>query len=88
MANKKTAPAAKPEKKSPQAAQKKPNVFKRLGKYFRDTRAEMKKVVWPTRKQTLNSIAIVLTMIVIFTVIVGGLDWFFAWLRDFLLGLL
>ena len=58
----------KPEKKS------KPGVFARLGKWFRDMRSELKKVQWPTRKQTVNN-----TLIVIACVVVVGI---FIWLFD------
>ncbi len=36
----------KPEK------QKKPSVFARIGKWFKDMKSELKKVQWPTCKQT------------------------------------
>ena len=29
----------------------KPGFFKRAGKWFREMKSELKKVVWPTRKQ-------------------------------------
>ena len=29
--------------------------FSGIAKYFRDTRSEMKKVVWPSRKQVINN---------------------------------
>ena len=60
----------KPEKKS------KPGVFARLGKWFRDMRSELKKVQWPTRKQTVNN-----TLIVIACVVVVGI---FIWIFDFI----
>ena len=51
---------------------KKQNLFarftKRIAKWFREMRAELKKVVWPTPKQILNN-----TWIVIVTVLVVGL---------------
>ena len=62
----------KPEKKS------KPGVFARLGKWFRDMRSELKKVQWPTRKQTVNN-----TLIVIACVVIVGI---FIWLFDFVAG--
>lgn len=36
-----------------------------LGKYFRETRAEMKKVSWPTRQELIQHTGVVLTSIVI-----------------------
>jgi len=51
---------------------KKQNFFvrfaKRIAKWFREMRAELKKVVWPTPKQVANN-----TWVVILTVLVVGL---------------
>ena len=47
-----------------------------IAKFFRDTKSELKKVVWPTPKQTVNN-----TVIVIICVIVVGIcNWVFDWL--------
>ena len=43
----------------------KPGFFKRIGKWFRDMRSELKKVIWPTRKQlTNNTLVSVVVMLV------------------------
>ena len=34
---------------------KKPNIFQRWARSFKDMRGEMKKVVWPTKKQVINN---------------------------------
>ena len=62
----------KPEKNS------KPGFFSRIGKWFKDMKSELKKVQWPTRKQTINN-----TVIVIVCCIVVGI---FIWLFDALAG--
>ena len=62
----------KPEKNS------KPGFFSRIGKWFKDMKSELKKVQWPTRKQTVNN-----TIIVILCCIVVGI---FIWLFDLLAG--
>ena len=62
----------KPEK------QKKPSIFARIGKWFKDMKSELKKVQWPTRKQTINN-----TLIVIACVVIVGI---FIWIFDFLAG--
>ncbi|MBP0969573.1 MAG: preprotein translocase subunit SecE [Oscillospiraceae bacterium] len=69
------------------ADKKKPGFFAKIGKYFRDVKGEFKKIVWPSRKQVLNNVAVVLTMVVIFAVATWGLDLLFAFLRDLLLKL-
>ena len=62
----------KPEK------QKKPSIFARIGKWLKDMKSELKKVQWPTRKQTINN-----TLIVIACVIVVGV---FIWIVDYIAG--
>ena len=64
----------KPEK------QKKPSIFARIGKWLKDMKSELKKVVWPTGKQTLNNTLIVIACVVfvgvfiwIFDAVAGGL---------------
>lgn len=65
--------------------QKKPNVFKRLGKYFRDTASEMKKVTWPTWNQTWKNTLVVLATVAIFAVVIWGLDYVLTTLRTLLI---
>ena len=43
-------PAKTDKKKDVKADKKKPGVFARIGKWFKDMRSELKKVQWPTRK--------------------------------------
>ena len=64
--NEKQAVQAKKDKKSDKNA--KPGFFTRMGKWFRDMKSELKKVQWPTKKQTVNN-----TLIVIACVIVVGI---------------
>ena len=52
---------------------KKPGVFARIGKWFKDMKSELKKVQWPTRKQTVNNTVIV----IICCIIVGICIWLF-----------
>ena len=71
-----SAPKAKKDKKSEKKS--KPGVFARIGRWFRELKIELKKVVWPTGKQTVNN-----TLIVIACVIVVGI---FIWLFDAVAG--
>lgn len=43
--------------------EKKPNVFVKIGHFFRDLKNEIKKVVWPSPKATFKNTGIVLFMI-------------------------
>ena len=65
---------------------KKPSLFARLAKYFRDVAGEFKKVVWPTRQQVVRDCIVVLVTILVFAVVVWGLDALFAWLRELIIG--
>lgn len=60
--------------------------FKRVGKYFRDTGSEMKKVVWPSRKQVWNNFVVVLVVVVIAALVIFGLDVLFKFLLQLLIG--
>ena len=65
----------KTEKKS---GEKKPNrfllFFKKIGKFFRDCKGEVKKIVWPTPKAVFRSTGVVLVTIVILGLFIYALD--------------
>ena len=61
---------AKKDKKS----EKKPGVFARIGRWFHELKVELKKVVWPTRKQTLNNTGVALGMMVVSALVLWGFD--------------
>ena len=67
------------------AKEKKPGLFTRLTKYFRDSRGEFKKVVWPTRSQVLNNTVVVLVVVAVAGVFLFGLDYALGALIKFLL---
>lgn len=54
-------------------------VLKGIGRFFRDARGEMKKVVWPSRKTVLNNFLVVVAFVVICAVIIFLLDLLFGW---------
>ena len=47
-------------------------------RYFKETRAELRKVNWPTRRQALNLTLIVIGVTVIMSALLGVIDWLFA----------
>ncbi|MDD4510414.1 MAG: preprotein translocase subunit SecE [Oscillospiraceae bacterium] len=69
---------SKKQKKAP--VKKKPNFFVRAGRgisrWFREMRSELKKVQWPSTKQTVNHTATVIACVVV----VGVFIWVFDWL--------
>ena len=60
--------------------QEKKRTSKELGliRYLRETRAELKKVTWPTQKEALNLTYIVLGVTFAFALVLGVLDWVFS----------
>lgn len=54
------------------------NPWQSLISYFKDVRAEVKKVIWPTPKQLINNTGIVLVSIAIIGVFIWGLDFVFG----------
>lgn len=52
----------------------KPGFFARIGKWFREMKSELKKVVWPTGKQLTNNTLVSLGMMVISAIVVWGFD--------------
>ena len=70
---------------SDNTAAKKPGFFGRLSRSFRDMKGEVKKVVWPSRKQIINNTLIVIAFVVIAAIAVGGVDILLTTLVDLLL---
>jgi preprotein translocase subunit SecE len=52
----------------------KPNMWQRLMRYFNDVRAELRRVVWPTRTEIINSSWIVVITLAIFIVLIFAFD--------------
>lgn len=69
-----TVKPAKTPKASKPAKAEKPNIFARLTQYFRDVRGEMKRVVWPTRPEVINSSIVVIVTLLFFTFLILLLD--------------
>jgi preprotein translocase subunit SecE len=55
-------------------------------RFYRDTRSELRKVVWPTREQAINLTVLVIVASVAVGVILGGADLLFAQLFKMLVG--
>lgn len=48
--------------------------FKRVGKWFRDMRSELKKVVWPTTKDVTNNTLVTIAMTLVSALFIWGFD--------------
>lgn len=44
--------------------------------FLAEVRGELKKSTWPTRNELLESTAVVILSVILFTVFVGVVDWF------------
>ena len=53
----------------------KPNIFKRIGKKFKEVFAEIKKVSWPSFGKVVKQTGVVLGVVVLFTVVITLFDW-------------
>ena len=72
--------AAKPSEKRPtkKKAGDKPGIFARFANFFREVVAELRKVIWPTRKELLTYTAVVVVFVTLMLTFVGGMDWLLA----------
>jgi len=56
--------------------------MKRLLQFFRDSYAELKKVVWPSREEVGSSTKVVIVSTIIFAVLLGLVDFLLTVGRD------
>ena len=47
---------------------------KRIAKWWREMKSELKKVVWPTRKQVVNNTIVVLVVMIVAAIVIWGFD--------------
>ena len=66
VAEKAAAKTKKPEKKN--------GFFKRMTRFFKDLKGELKKIVWPSKKQVVNNTLVVLAVVIVLGVFVAALD--------------
>lgn len=86
----KPAKADKAEKEKAKAKaekEKKPGIGKRIGRFFRELRSELKKVSWPTRADTLKKTGIVIVCVIVVGIIVWIFDGIASSVIDALLSL-
>ena len=58
------------------AEEKKAGFFKRIAssttRFFKDLKGEMKKIVWPSKKQIINNTGVVIVFVIIAAIAVAG----------------
>ncbi|MER7750518.1 preprotein translocase subunit SecE [Kitasatospora sp. NPDC097643] len=72
------------DKKSGKRAKK--GVFARMGLFYRQIIAELRKVVWPSKGELTNYTAVVVTFVVVVMAFVAGLDYGFSKLSLWIFG--
>jgi preprotein translocase subunit SecE len=60
------------------AQDKQPGMFSRLNRFIREVIAELRKVIWPTRKQQITYTVVVLVFVAVVVALVSSLDLLFA----------
>ena len=82
MADKKSsntaAQAQSDKKKKTSFLGKVKNFFKGIAKYFKDTKSEMKKVVWPSKKDVKTNTITVIAVVLIAALVLIELDLIFG----------
>lgn len=95
MADKKAATAAaqtqsdKPKKNDAKKVSffgKVKNFFKGIGKYFKDTKSELKKVVWPSKNDVKTNTITVIVVVLVAAVVLILLDLIFGGAIHLLIG--
>jgi preprotein translocase subunit SecE len=56
------------------AGQPRDNVFTKTAQFLREVKVELKKVAWPTRKQTIGSTAVVIVLVMLISLFLGFVD--------------
>lgn len=63
-----------------QTKTKKPGLFKRLGRFFKQSWSELKKVSWPNFNTVVKNTGIVLAVVLFFLLVILGVDMLFSFL--------
>jgi len=78
------------KKKQPAAAgsvatKPKDNIITKSAQFLREVKVELKKVAWPSRKQTIGSTAVVIALVMIISLFLGVVDFGISSLIRFVL---
>lgn len=78
------ADASKDQKKK--SEKKKKGFFSKVSQFAKELRSEIKKIVWPTKKQVFNNTCVVGVVMIAIGGFIWIIDWIFAFVRGILLG--
>ena len=65
---------AKAKSKGKDGKPAKPSIWRRMINYFKSVKAEMQRVVWPTKEELLSASLIVIGALIFFGILVGVVD--------------
>jgi len=54
------------------------NTFNKINNFIKEAMTELKKVIWPTKKDLKNSTIVVITTIIVASIFIGLVDIFFT----------
>ena len=57
---------------------KKPSLFSRVKRFFKDIAGEHKKIAWPSKKQVINNSTVVIVVVIISSSGISLVDYFFG----------
>ena len=63
-----------PAAAGPVATKPKDNIITKSTQFLREVKVELKKVAWPSRKQTIGSTAVVIALVMIISLFLGVVD--------------
>jgi len=69
-----TPPKKKSAAVSQPAAKPRDNIFTKAAQFLREVKVELKKVAWPSRKQTIGSTAVVIALVMLISLFLGVVD--------------
>jgi preprotein translocase subunit SecE len=69
-----TPPRKKSTVTSQPVAKPKDNIFTKSAQFLREVKVELKKVAWPSRKQTIGSTAVVIALVMLISLFLGVVD--------------
>lgn len=73
------------DKRKDLKANRKPNIFKRMGRTFKEMGSELKKINWLDAKQVFARLGVVLLVVLIFLVVITAFDYGCGKLLDLLI---
>jgi preprotein translocase subunit SecE len=62
------------------------SIVQKVTQFLKEAKAELKKVTWPTPKQTMASTAVVIILVFILSIFLGIIDFALAKVVKFILG--